>query len=398
MKKLFVNNISYFVKTFFALSVVLGLSACGTGLAGDIIPPPGYATEQFLAPGPVVVTPMDIPATELPTEPAIPPETSPTAEILPAAPEATRAEPAGPAETPAVPGTTPTLDISKVEVTSDTSGLVVERMHIILDFPTPDTMQVAELFIITNAENTMVVPVETGKPVLEFNLPPGATGLQFQDGDLGDRFVTTPNGFGDTLPIPPGGGHQVIFVYSLPYPGEQSLAFSPPLRVLQEVVMLPAGGVSLESQQLQDAGTRSMQAVQGSQESISLHLYAGGELPAGTPLEMKVTGFPSSQAGANSNGQVAPAVQGAIGLAVFGLALIGVGLYFYFQQPARRRAARTTGTVEAEEEEAEGVTRDELLDEIVALDDLYKDGKLPQDVYATRRSELIEKLKKVNEE
>jgi hypothetical protein len=167
--------------------------------------------------------------------------------------------------------------------------------------------------------------------------------------------------------------------------------------VLQEVVMLPAGGVSLESAQLQDAGTRSMAAAQGSQENISLHLYAGGELPAGTPLEMKVTGFPSSLAGANSSSQVSPAVQGAVGLAVFGLALIGVGLYFYFQQPSRRRAARASAAVEAEEEE-EGETRDELLDEIVALDDVYKDGKLPKDVYAVRRSELVKKLKKVQED
>ena len=391
MKKAFVSDLSYLVKSFFALCVILSLSACGAWLAGDITPPPVYATPQFAAPTTAAEPPGTVIAT--PTVQATQPEAAPTSAV-------TQTETAGQAETPVVTdlapstaGATPTLDLSQAKVTSDTSGLVVERMHVILDFPTTETMQVAELFIITNNENTMVVPAETGKPILEFNLPPGATDLQFQNGALGDRFVTTANGFGDTLPIPPGGGHQVIFVYNLPYSGEQKLALIPPLKVLQEVVMLPADGVSLESQQLQDAGTRAMQTGQGEQGSVNLHLYAGGELAAGTPLEMKVTGAPSAQAGAQSTGQATPATEWAIGLAIFGLTLIGVGLYFYFQQPSRRRAARPAVTAEVEDKPDE--TREELLDAIVALDDSYKDGKLPQDVYAARRAELIKKLKEL---
>jgi hypothetical protein len=360
--------VSFVVKSLFAFSVVLALSACGTWLAGDITPPPGYMTPEFATPAAAAATPL---------------QATPTS-------AATQAETAGPAVTPAVQGVTPTLDISQVQVTTDPSGLVAERLHIILDFPTPGTLQVAELFIITNTENKMVVPVETGKPILEFELPAGATNVQFQDGELGGRFVTTPNGFGDTQPVPPGGGHQVIFVYSLPYNGEQSLSLTPPLRVLQEVVMLPAEGVSLQSQQLQDAGTRAMQTSQGAQGSVSLHLFAGGELEAGTPLEIKVSGFPfsqASQAGGKSTNLI-------VGLAVFGLALIGVGLYFYFQQPARRRAASPALAAQAADETGgEAETRETLLDAIVALDDLYKDGKLAQDAYTRRRAELIKKLK-----
>lgn len=335
------------VRFLFFFGVLLSLSACGTWLAGDITPPPGYVMPEFV--------------------------------------------------TPAVQGITPTLDISQVQVTTATSGLVVERLHVILDFPTPGTLQVAELFIITNTGNKMVLPVETGKPILEFELPAGATNLQFQDGELGGRFVATPNGFGDTQPIPPGGGNQVVFVYSLPYSGEQSLTLTPPLRVLQEVVMLPAEGVSLQSRQLEDAGTRAMQTSQGAQGSVSLHLFAGGELAAGAPLEIKVSGFPfsqASQAGGKSTNLVTPAVQGVIGLAVFGLALIGVGLYYYFQQPARRRAASPALAGQVEDETGgKAETRETLLDAIVGLDDLYKDGKLAQDAYNRRRAELIKKLK-----
>jgi hypothetical protein len=347
------------------------------------------------------VTPTGSPGADLPTEQATPPEVVPTGVATQAEP-AVAVTPAVQGVTPAVQGVSPTLDISQVQVTpavqgvtTDPSGLVAERLHVILDFPTPGTLQVAELFIITNTENKMVVPVEAGKPILEFVLPAGATGLQFQDGELGQRFVATPNGFGDTLPIPPGGGHQVVFVYSLPYNGEQSLALTPPLRVLQAVVMLPAEGVSLQSQQLQDAGTRAMETSQGAQGSVSLHLFAGGELAAGAPLEIKVSGFPSSQA-VQKGGQSSNLV---IGLAVFGVALIGVGLYFYFQQPDRRRAASPALAVQVEEEAGgEAETRETLLDAIVALDDLYKDGKLAQDAYTNRRAELIKKLKEIVED
>lgn len=368
------------LKITFVLCMLLSLSACGTWLAGDITPPPGYVTPEFVAPavqgvtpGPAIATPIGSLATELPTGQATLPVVTPNS-----------------VGTPAVQGVTPTLDLSQVQVTTDTSGLVVERLHVILDFPTPGTLQVAELFIITNNENKMVVPVETGKPILEFELPAGATNLQFQDGELGGRFVTTPNGFGDTQPIPPGGGNQVVFVYSLPYSGEQSLALTPPLRVLQEVVMLPAEGVSLQSQQLQDAGTRAMQTSQGAQGSVNLHLFAGGELAAGAPLEIKVSGFPFSQA-SQTGGKSTNLV---IGLAVFGLALIGVGLYYYFQQPARRRAVSLTLAAQAADETGgETETRETLLDAIVALDDLNKEGKLAQDSYTQRRAELIKKLK-----
>ncbi|NTU51394.1 MAG: hypothetical protein HGA94_03025, partial [Candidatus Aminicenantes bacterium] len=59
---------------------------------------------------------------------------------------------------------------------------------------------------------------EAGKPALLFNLPDGAVNLQFQDGELGERFVSTADGFGDTLPIRPGTGeYQVLFSYDLPY-------------------------------------------------------------------------------------------------------------------------------------------------------------------------------------
>jgi uncharacterized protein HemX len=154
--------------------------------------------------------------------------------------------------------------------------------------------------------------------------------------------------------------------------------------------MLPAEGVSLQSQQLQDAGTRAMQTSQGAQGSVSLHLFAGGELAAGAPLEIKVSGFPfsqASQAGGKSTNLI-------VGLAVFGLALIGVGLYYYFQQPTRRRAASLTLAAQAANETGgEAETRETQLDAIVALDDLYKDGKLAQDAYTHRRAELIKKLK-----
>jgi mono/diheme cytochrome c family protein len=85
----------------------------------------------------------------------------------------------------------PTLDLSKTELTSDISGLVADRLHVIFEFPQPGMMQVAEVVIITNTQNKMVTPAKTGQAVLNYDLPQGAVNLQFQDGTLGDRFIQT---------------------------------------------------------------------------------------------------------------------------------------------------------------------------------------------------------------
>mgnify|MGYP007051343825 len=70
---------------------------------------------------------------------------------------------------------------------------------------------------------------------------------------------------------------------------------------------------------------------------------------------------------------------------VFGAVLIGAGLWLY-----RRNAAEEDEELLEAEAAEEGAVEDMddpqvVMDAIIALDDLYKEGDLPEDAYRARR-------------
>ena len=282
---------------------------------------------------------------------------------------------------------TPTMDLSKTELTSDITGLSADRLHVILDFTQAGVVQVAEVVIITNTQNKMVVPAKTGQAVLNYELPQGAANLQFQDGALGDRFIQTDKGFGDTQSIPPGSGYQLVFAYDLLYNGQKTITLHMPVPVQQVVVMLPNDGIALASKQLQFAGSRDVQGT-------SLQLFVGANLAAGSPLQVNLTGTPrASPAGITTNLNL------LVGLAIFLLSVAG-SLFWYYRRQLRsaalirrmrktRWAGQRVDTLPVEE------TQETLLDAVVALDDLFHEGKLAKDPYQARRNELVRALKEM---
>lgn len=267
------------------------------------------------------------------------------------------------------------VNVHVYDTTTDTSGLVAERMHVFFDFPSPGVVQVGELFIVSNTGNQMVTGQNQGDAVVTYTLPQGATNLTFQDGELGGRFRQTENGFADTNPISPGSGMQVLFAYELPYDGELDVALTPPLPVSAAVIIVPESGARLSSNQLTDTGVRDMQG-------ISVHLYTASNLPAGQPLQVNVSGSTGATT-ALDTGTTTGLIVGGLSLAV------SAGLTIYYFTSRRKRLLE-----EEEDEEDEGPEEpDDLVEAIVALDDLYQSGQLPQEAYEERRAELKEKLR-----
>jgi LPXTG-motif cell wall-anchored protein len=137
--------------------------------------------------------------------------------------------------------------------------------------------------------------------------------------------------------------------------------------------------VRLKSSQLTDAGQRDVQG-------MSFRMYqVAGALAAGDPIELSLSGnVASGEVGDNT---VAPLL---IGAGIFVAVLAGGGYYL-----VRRRENQLPEAAEDELEEggSEPVeSSDELLDAILALDDLYQSGKLPEAAYQTRRAELKARL------
>jgi cytochrome c553 len=285
------------------------------------------------------------------------------------------------------------LQITIYDTTTDVSVLTTDRVHLLFDFSNPDVVQVVEVFIISNpTTETVVAPIEYGT-VVTFPLPEGYSNLQFQEGELGDRYIEVSNGFADTVSVNPGERqYQVTFAYDLPYNRKLNFVQSMFLPTNAVVVMVPDNGVRVDSKMLEDGGTRDYQ-------NTSYRMYNGESLIAGSPLEFTLSGTPRNT-GANlfSPGTMQNL---AIGLAVFGVALVAAGLLLYRRYQRRTAAQAVLGDMDiaapSTGQKAAPEDQETLMDAIIALDDQYHAGNLPREAYLERRAALKEKLRNIEQ-
>ena len=274
------------------------------------------------------------------------------------------------------------------ETTMDTSVLSVDRLHIFFEYQEPDTLRVVELYIISNLSDRTLVAESEGEPVVTFDLPEGVQNLQFEEGTLGGRFMETASGFGDTAVIRPGmGQHQVVFAYDLAYQRKLDISHPVNLPVNAVVILVPEDGLNVKSDQLQDAGARDVQG-------MSYHMYTSERLNSGEMLSVSISGRPSNSGGLGlTSGSSSSLV---IGLVVFGVTLIVAGVWLY-----RRNQVMIENDVDEAYVESDAAMLEEsmpedpeaLMDAIIALDDIYKEGELPEQAYRERREALKEKLR-----
>jgi mono/diheme cytochrome c family protein len=276
------------------------------------------------------------------------------------------------------------LDVTVFDTTSDISSLTVERLHIFFEFTEEEMIQVVQLFIFSNEGDKTIVPFQEGGPVVDFALPEGAMNLQFQDGVLGERYIKTPTGFADTVAVRPGTGeYQVLFAFDMPY--KRKLDIVQPLnhKVEAAVIMLPEDGVKIRSDILSDDGPRPV-------EGRTIHLYSANNLEAGSMLEMTL----SSGIGPGFSLTSDSSTSLVIGLGSFGLVMIVAGVWLFIRNQGKAREMEDELEDEPEQYAEEDV--ESLMDAIIALDDLYSEGKLPEEAYRKRRAELKERLKEIS--
>jgi mono/diheme cytochrome c family protein len=280
------------------------------------------------------------------------------------------------------------LPVTIYDTSSDPSPLTVDRWHIFLNFTEPGSVQVIELVVITNPSMKAIIPDPSGTPALTFHLPEGAVGLQFEDSQTPGRYVQSADGtFGDTSPVLPGvGQHEVVFAYNLPYDKKMDFTQQTDLPVDAAVVMAPQG-IKVQSDLLSSGGTRDFQG-------MTYSLYNSQPLPASGEFSMTVSGQPAGLSSSDST-QTQPNTRRnlLIGVGTLGVVLILVGGWLYWRE--RSQAEETDDELDFVEEEAEADEADTLMDAIIALDDLHRAGKIPDEAYHQRRLELKEQLKKV---
>jgi mono/diheme cytochrome c family protein len=280
---------------------------------------------------------------------------------------------------------TVSLPITVYSTSTDASVLSVDRLHLFFDLVDAQTIQVIELYVISNPGTKTIIPAKEGDTVVSFKLPSGATNLQFQDGALGGRYLQTPDGFGDTVSIPPGSGsYQVLFSFDMPYDKKLDLVQPITLPTNAVVILAPEGTVNVKGDQFQDAGSRDVQGTQ-------YHMYNGPAYSPGQDLHLTVS------AGSGAQGLVVAAGNSSsllIGIGAFGVALIVAGAFLFLRNRTRislqdRQLATSLPDAPVSE------NAETIMDAILALDDLYKEGKLTSDAYQQRRAELKARLKEL---
>ncbi|MCJ7434736.1 MAG: hypothetical protein MUO77_14715, partial [Anaerolineales bacterium] len=155
---------------------------------------------------------------------------------------------------------------------------------------------------------------------------------------------------------------------------------------IEQLFILPVGivniflpeGVTAEGDKLTDQGMKDMQGTK-------FQSYKADNLKAGDTLAFSTSGEPVLPAASEP---AAPANKNQpllIGIGVFGVALIIAGVWMYLRDRNRPD--------EDEDEPDEFASSEDVMDAMLALDDLHRAGKITDEAYQNRRAELKAILK-----
>lgn len=256
-------------------------------------------------------------------------------------------------------------------LTEDFGLLRISQTHIQVN-PGEGQVQVLTVYSIVNAsEKTVVVRTDgTELPFLRF--PQGAqqTGLQLSQDSA--PLLEAQGGFAMPPSTDPYG---IIAFYTLPYEKNRAEVRQPFALPSDSAILILPEGMEAKGPGLTDSGTRTFQG-------NVFHLYSAPAIAPGQTLTFTISGKPR----ATTSAVISPSSNLWIGVGVLGMALILLGAWFYWRE---RQAA---GDTSEEAEDAPFESEEEVLDAILALDDLHRAGKLSEAAYQTRRAELKEQL------
>lgn len=259
------------------------------------------------------------------------------------------------------------------ETTNDMSLLFVDEVRLFFDYGDAD-IQVFGIYSFRNPSDKMVVvELENGSDVPFIQPPEGAVMQGYEALQDSKPFVNTEKGFA----IPPSDGSYGLAAFtSIPKQKEFEITQPFVLPVSSLSVLLPEG-VTAEGDRLTGEGQQAIQ-------NFNFEVYSVTNIPAGETLKFTVSGQPDDASGttAESSNVNQNLVFGAIAL---GVALIAAGGWLYLRD---RKSSEET-----DEDEEEFESSDDVLDAIVALDDLHRAKKISLDAYHKRRAELKDILK-----
>ncbi len=257
------------------------------------------------------------------------------------------------------------------QTTSDFSTLSFTQVHYFVDI-SEGVAQVIGVYTFSNTgEKTITVKSADGIPFLE--MPADAENIGFDLTDTSAPLISAGEGFALQPSETPYG---IVAYYTVPYDGKAQIVQPFALSAASVLVLVPEG-VKLKTDQLTKGETQNFQGTDYQQ-------FVGGPLQSGESLTLNLSGTPKTTGTAESNSKQ----NLLIGIGALGLVLILAGVWMYL-----RDRNRPDEDLEDEvEEEDEFESEEEILDAIIALDDLHRAGRITDENYQARRSELKARL------
>ncbi|MFK7803088.1 MAG: c-type cytochrome [Anaerolineae bacterium] len=274
-----------------------------------------------------------------------------------------------------------TLNVAVFEQTSDDSGIRVWQHQTLVDFA-PDTVQVAEVYLISNT-GTSVYLDENG--TVKIPIPQNAENVIFLQG-FGNATSFTPiddpvvqdNIWRPGLAVLPGDGAlQLLMRYTLPF--EPGMTVSHPLPYPTDFMelIIPDTGVTVST----DVDWRPEEPTAGSDGAESRLRYSRSPLPPNSEFTFMLEGFPYLVLDENGNrilqrDEVSELLVGSTVLVIVA-AIIGITGYSWSQQPAPVS------------------NQQELVRRIAALDLAHDEKTISKRIWQQKRQELLDQLKSV---
>ncbi|NJC94909.1 MAG: cytochrome c, partial [Anaerolineae bacterium] len=269
------------------------------------------------------------------------------------------------------------------KVTKDTSVLAVDELDIFFDATNDATYQILALYNFRNASESIVaVTMGTQQEIPFLKFPTGAQGLGYEAVQDSAPFLSIDEGFAMRPNDMPYG---ILAFSSVPREKEISLSQPVVLPVAVVRIFVP-DGMEVEGDLVTPD---SPQTIQGA----VYQSYLATNLKAGDTLNFKVSGTPKAAAPADAS--AAPSTNNTLLIAAggLGIALILAGGWMFLRDRSRTEEEEETEGEEDEEEEFE--SSEEVMDAIIALDDLHRAKKISDEAYQKRRAELKEILKEM---
>lgn len=261
--------------------------------------------------------------------------------------------------------------IAIYESTTDFAQLSFSQVHMAFDFAPADSLQIFEIYSFENNSDRAVVIQTDGTSVPFIQLPAGAQQPGFEAGQDTTNFLSADGGFA----IPPSeAAYSLIAFFTLPY-NAQRTEIAQPFAVSADsaLVFLPEG-LQLQSNRLTESGVQQI-------ANTNFITYTASDIQAGEVMTFVLTGRPADAAGSDLLGANQTLILGAGAL---GVALILLGVWMYVHDRDQPREFEAASELQDSED---------VMDAIIALDDLHRAGKIPDKAYRTRRAELKDKLK-----